>query len=75
MRGVAGMRAYKCDRCGRYYERDYKPNVTVVHRTYGAPDEYIDLCRECSIELIKWCRLKNEEKLIKEVIKTTVEEE
>lgn len=52
------MKAYKCDRCGSYYDKYMFNNnglCLVVHPIQNP----IDLCPECNNELSKW--YKNEQ--------------
>lgn len=53
--------AYKCDRCGKYYDVDglVRTGISVV---YGplVSSEY-DLCKECMAELVKWLNERKEQ--------------
>ena len=51
------MRAYKCDRCGKFFEK-YKNQGTAeffnITRTPKIPDNCLDLCPNCNAELQEW---------------------
>jgi hypothetical protein len=54
-------RAYKCDRCGAYYEgsaRRILYTSSTGAETYGT----YDLCRECVGEFNEWLEEKQDEK-------------
>lgn len=54
------MQAKKCDRCGQFYSQKCIPDVTVNRYIHGYGDQRLDLCFNCSKELIDWCNLKKE---------------
>lgn len=60
------MRAYKCDRCGKFFEMECAPDVQVVRYIHGYGDSKLEFCKECYRELIEWCNFKNKDRLIKE---------
>lgn len=60
------MRAYKCDRCGNFFEMECAPNVHVENFVCGRGDERLDLCRECYHKLIDWCNFENKDQLIEQ---------
>lgn len=47
------MRAYKCNRCGKYYDdrQDSGPYITFRPKLSGVAE---DLCLECEEELRQW---------------------
>lgn len=50
------MEAFKCDRCGAYYDRADIPftdgiNPRKVYEVYGATERKLDLCPNCIKEL------------------------
>lgn len=56
------MNAYKCDRCGKLYERQGKSsifNVTKRDSCYGTYQQ--DLCPECAEALEKWFKAGKEQ--------------
>lgn len=53
--------AYKCDKCGNFYEKQIsrrKIDILVRH-PYGC--QYIDLCPACYENLVKWLNLDKDE--------------
>ena len=60
------MNALKCDRCGKLYEsyflttdltnvgKDYRHYRIEVQRIPDNYSHYLDLCKDCEKELIKW---------------------
>lgn len=55
------MKAYKCDRCGKFYESMCNPDIWVTKDCHPYPDIKIyDLCEDCRNELKQW--LENKEK-------------
>lgn len=61
------MKAYKCHRCGNLFEMRCNPSVQVTRYIHGYGEDRLDLCRECSRELIEWCNFKNKNQLIEEL--------
>lgn len=52
-------RAYKCDRCGAYYDTDIPVNeLSIVYRYGYTTDHKYNLCEKCGNELVKF--FKNE---------------
>ena len=45
------MRAYKCDRCGALFVRDFKPRYEVIKSEVGY---CLDLCEICTWSLNDW---------------------
>ena len=39
--------AYKCDRCGKLFERDCKPDLYITRYIHCYGDTSIDLCPKC----------------------------
>ena len=58
------MKAYKCDRCGSYYDKYVFNNdgLCLVHPS----QKPIDLCPECNNELSKWYKNEQEQEDIPE---------
>lgn len=46
--------AYKCDRCGVLFDRDFEPEITVCHQ--NSCIRTMDLCQKCQKELEEWFR-------------------
>lgn len=71
------MKAYKCDRCGKYYSReDHENGIRRIEENYSLRPLYIttapgrkaepydytyDLCPNCTIALAEWVKPKEEE--------------
>lgn len=51
------MRARKCDRCKGYFDLDSKRSEVNVH-VFGERPLEIDLCPDCTAQLLRW--IKNE---------------
>jgi hypothetical protein len=54
-------RAYKCDRCGKFYDFtkcNDRVGIFIDYGPYGG-DRKIDLCDDCYSELIKWLNSSN----------------
>lgn len=49
-------KAYKCDRCGGFYE----PYFHTILITYGSMNNVKNLCPECNGKLEKWLKKANE---------------
>lgn len=49
-------RAYKCDRCGAFYESNTKIDKITTRRydNARAMREFDDLCEKCTRELMTW---------------------
>lgn len=62
------MTAYKCDRCGKLFERKCKPDVTVTRYVHGYGEIQPDFCLECYLELLKFCNFENHEELYKSAV-------
>lgn len=66
------MKAYKCDRCGRLYEQEWKPekikfdgnnSIYLKKITFIKTDgwsETPDLCRNCMNSFMTWWNLEQE---------------
>ena len=58
------MKAYKCDRCGKLFER-YKNQGTSeffnITRNPNFSNDYLDLCPKCNAELQEWVANKKEQ--------------
>ena len=52
------MRANKCDRCNKLFERACVPDITIRHYYHGYGEDRLDLCQECQQELEKWLKEK-----------------
>ena len=52
------MQAKKCSRCGQFYSQKCIPDLTVNIYIHGYGDQKLDLCLNCSKELINWCNFK-----------------
>ena len=50
------MEAYKCDRCGNYYEvnNNNSFSYTIRKKNVSGPTTAIDLCDKCKKEFINW---------------------
>lgn len=46
------MRAFKCDRCGGYYDTVSK--AAEVYRIFRKPAKCVDLCEPCLADLVRW---------------------
>jgi len=48
--------AYKCDRCGKLYEKYLTPRryIEITHDLHPYGIHTLDLCDECQAELLKW---------------------
>lgn len=46
--------AYKCDRCGVLFDRDFEPGITVCLQNPCI--RTMDLCHKCQKELEEWFR-------------------
>ena len=42
------MDAYRCDRCGKYYDDATGMQILMKNRVIGLPDDVLDLCPECT---------------------------
>lgn len=48
-------RAYKCDRCGAYYDCSVTGEITTRRYDWGnAQREHDDLCEDCTRQLKEW---------------------
>ena len=61
------MRAYRCDRCKKYYETDARCNgkhyiITNISFDISAKVSAKDLCPECTKELEEWWNAGKPEK-------------
>ena len=52
------MIALKCDRCGKLFEREYVPDITVHKYTHCYGEDRFDLCPDCQKELERWLKFK-----------------
>ena len=52
------MIAQKCDRCGKLFEREHVPDITVRKYTHGYGEYRLDLCPDCQKELERWLKFK-----------------
>lgn len=50
------MKAYKCDRCNKLFERDYVPDIRIEQYCHGYDGVRKYLCPECQAELEKWLK-------------------
>ena len=61
-RGCKGMKtgenmgAYKCDRCGALYEREYTHRrcIEITHDLHPYETVILKLCDKCQNELLSW---------------------
>lgn len=53
------MKAYRCDRCGKFYLPDYQ-NIFAVDKWNGLNWEHLDLCHDCKNDLIEWLNEKGD---------------
>lgn len=51
------MIARKCDRCGAYYEMDYRRSIVSID-TPNHPDRQYDLCPNCTADFNIWIKDK-----------------
>ena len=47
-------KAYKCDRCGKLFERSLLPEIGVFTDAYRIKDNKLDFCPECQQYLEDW---------------------
>lgn len=53
------MKAYKCDRCGKLFEKYEGQGTRMFYSITKDPcstSDYLDLCPKCNDELQKWIR-------------------
>lgn len=55
------MNAYKCDRCGKLYEKEAR-SILYVKRITTGNGQWQDLCPECTKSLDKWWKAGKEQK-------------
>ena len=60
------MQAFKCDRCGKYYDGCGKGRSKFLSLSIPEPEfrnecQYFDLCDDCFNEAKKWIVVKDEE--------------
>lgn len=48
------MDAYRCDRCGKYYDDATGMQILMKNRVIGLPDDMLDLCPECTRAVEQW---------------------
>lgn len=49
------MDAYKCDRCGKLYEREtHRRFIEITHDLHPYETKILRLCDDCQNELLKW---------------------
>lgn len=60
------MNAKKCDRCGRYYDKNVRQSyILAKQQVLSDLTERIDLCKQCADELEEWFRKEDIEKVKK----------
>ena len=55
-------KAYKCDRCGKLFERSLLPDIVVVTDTWRMLDTRLDFCSECQQSLENWLKESKDSK-------------
>lgn len=52
------MNAYKCDRCGALYERQYgsRRYIEITHDLHPYGEQRLALCDKCQSELLEWLK-------------------
>ena len=55
------MRANKCDRCGKLFEREQisVPDIRIEHYVHPYGGNWLDLCPDCQRELENWLNNKS----------------
>lgn len=48
------MNAYRCDRCGKYYDDTTGMQILMKNGAIGLPDDVLDLCPECTRTVEQW---------------------
>lgn len=48
------MNAYRCDRCGKYYDDTTGMQILIKNGAIGLPDDVLDLCPECKRTVEQW---------------------
>lgn len=69
------MNAYRCDRCGKYYDDATGMQILMKNGAIGLPDDVLDLCSECARTVEQWIFMtayneKARPKKVEEVEKT-----
>lgn len=58
------MNAKKCDRCGRYYDKNVRQSYILSKQQVLSDNlEMLDLCSRCTAELEEWFNSKKIEKI------------
>lgn len=50
------MDAKRCDRCGRFYNRDYYEHFKLISYKSIAFGQQLDLCKNCAKDFEKWLK-------------------
>ena len=50
------MEAYKCDRCGKLYEKEWTSRryIEITHDLHPYGAQILQLCNDCQKELLTW---------------------
>lgn len=49
------MQAYQCDRCKKFFSEEEANSCEIYLQEHtGNTEEYVDLCKKCTDEYLKW---------------------